>query len=265
MEQVLKAGDIDNDRYDRSKRLGWFDLKKVKKAKVLVVGAGALGNETCKDLVLSGFRNITLVDMDRIVMSNLNRCIFFSEEDARKKRYKAEVMAEKLKIIDSSVRIKAIVDKIENLPDGFIPSHDIVLGCLDNISARLHVNAHAYYGRVPYIDGATHGLIGKVQVVIPPETSCIECGMNVTHNKIRNMRYSCTGNDISFFEPKIPADINTTSIISAVQVQEALKVVHGRWSNVIKNIFYYDGNRNFSEVMELEINPACPNHGEIII
>ena len=98
MEQVVRVGDIDNDRYDRSKRLGWFDIEKVKKAKVLVVGAGALGNETCKDLVLSGFRNITLVDMDRIVMSNLNRCIFFSEEDARKKRYKAEVMAEKLKI-----------------------------------------------------------------------------------------------------------------------------------------------------------------------
>jgi molybdopterin/thiamine biosynthesis adenylyltransferase len=258
--EVIKAGDIDNDRFDRSKRLGWFDIEKVRETRVLVVGAGALGNEVCKDLVLSGFRNITLVDMDYVVMSNLNRCIFFSEEDARKRRYKAEVVAEKLRNIDSSVNIKAIVERIENLPDDFIPSHDIVMGCLDNIIARLHVNAHSYYNRVPYIDGATHGLIGKVQVIIPPETSCLECGMNATHNKIRSMRYSCTGSNISFFEPKIAADINTTSIVSAVQVQEALKVVHERWDNTIKNIFYYDGNRNFSEVMELDINPACPHH-----
>jgi len=262
MEKVIKVGSIDEDRYERSRRLGWFDPDKVKKTKVLVVGAGALGNETCKDLVLSGFRNITLVDMDHIVMSNLNRCVFFSEEDAEKKRYKAEVAAEKMKMLDSSVRVKYFVERIENFPDDFIPSHDIVLGCLDNILARLHVNAHSYFHKVPYIDGATRGLIGKVQVVLPPETSCLECGMNVTHNKIRNLRYSCTGSDISFFEPKLAADVNTTSIISAVQVQEALKIVHERWNNIIRNIFYYDGNRNFSDVMELQINPTCPHHGK---
>ncbi|MEA2054199.1 MAG: ThiF family adenylyltransferase [Candidatus Thermoplasmatota archaeon] len=258
-EELLKVGAIDEDKYERSKRLGWFKLDKVKKAKVLVVGAGALGNETCKDLVLSGFRNITLVDMDYVVMSNLNRCIFFSDGDARKKRNKAEVVAEKLKMLDESVNVRAFVSKIEDFPDDFIPSHDIVLGCLDNILARLHVNAHSYFHNVPYIDGATRGLIGKVQIVIPPETSCLECGMNSTHNKIRNLRYSCTGRNISFFEPKLAADVNTTSIVSAVQVQEALKIVHGR-DNLIKNIFYYDGNRNFSDVMELPINPACPHH-----
>jgi hypothetical protein len=102
--------------------------------------------------------------------------------------------------------------------------------------------------------------VGKVHVVIPPDTSCIECGMNKTHNKIREMRLSCTGRDVTFFEQKIAADINTTSIVSAIQVQEVLKIIHKRWKNVIRNIFYFDGNRNVSEVLELQINPKCPHH-----
>lgn len=257
--EVLKADSLNNDRYERSKRLGWFSLEKVRKVKTLVVGAGALGNEVCKNLALSGFGNITIVDMDYIVTSNLNRCIFFSEKDAEKKRYKAKVIAQKLKKIEPNVKVKAFVKKIQDLPDDFIPSHDIVLGCLDNILARLHVNAHCYAHGIPYIDGATDGLKGKVQVIIPPETSCLECGMNKTHKKISNLRFSCTGKNVMVFERKIAADINTTSIISAIQVQEALKIVHGR-ENIIKNIFYYDGERNEAKVLELPINPKCMHH-----
>ena len=66
----------------------------------------------------------------------------------------------------------------------------------------------SYHNKIPYVDGATHGQVGKVQVVLPPHTSCLECGMNVTHSKILQLRFSCTGKDIKFFEPKIAADIN---------------------------------------------------------
>ena len=261
MTKIIQADTLSKDRYERSKRLGWFSLEKVRKTKVLVVGAGALGNEVCKNLALSGFGNITIVDMDYIVTSNLNRCIFFSERDAERRRYKARVVAQKLKKIEPNVKVKAFVKKIQDFPEDFIPSHNIVLGCLDNVLARLHVNAHCYAHRIPYIDGATDGLKGKVQVVIAPETSCLECGMNKTHKKISNIRFSCTGKDVMVFERKIAADINTTSIISAIQVQEALKIAHERWENVIKNIFYYDGERIISQILELPINPKCMHHG----
>lgn len=255
----IRAGEIDEDEYSRMKLFEWFDEDVVRRKKILVVGAGALGNEVCKNLILSGYENIDIVDMDIIVGANLSRCIFFDRDDAEKGRYKAEVIAKRLRMLRRNAKIKYYVKKIEDMPENFIPSHDIVLGCVDNVEARLHINSNCYLFRLPYVDGATHGQIGKVQVVIPPETSCLECGMNSTHSKILQKRFSCTGKDILYFEPKIPSDINTTSIISAIQVQETLKITHGL-ENYIKNIFYYDGRRNFSSVFELPINKNCPNH-----
>jgi len=79
---VLSVNETDQDRFHRAKLMEWFSIEKVQSAGVLVVGCGALGNEVAKNLVLEGFKNITLVDMDRVVRSNLNRCVFFTEEDA---------------------------------------------------------------------------------------------------------------------------------------------------------------------------------------
>lgn len=225
-----------------------------------MVGAGALGNEVVKDLVLSGYRNISLVDMDRVVLSNLNRCLFFSEEDSKQKRFKAEVVARKAAQIDPNAKIEPIVGRIEEQPEDFIIRHSMVLGCLDNLAARLHLNAHTYPRNIPYIDGATLGTIGKVQVVLPPETPCLECGMNKTHMKILQKRFSCTGKDFTFFDPKLAAEITTTAVIAAVQVREALKLTNGQRRLCIRNMFYYDAPRNVSEVLQVDMNPKCPHH-----
>jgi len=257
---VLKAGFLDEDRFERSRRVGWLDMDRIGKENVLVVGAGALGNEVMKNLVLSGYRRISLVDMDRVVMSNLNRCLFFSEGDSRSRRFKAEVVARKAAALASDAKITARVNRIEELPEGFIRGHDIVLGCLDNLAARLHINAHTYPGKIPYIDGGTLGTTGKVQVMLPPETPCLECGMNRTHMRIVQKRFSCTGRDFTFFDPKRAAEITTTSVIAAVQVREALKITSGHRELVLRNMFYYDARRNVSDVLEVDRNPDCPIH-----
>ncbi|MBM4248010.1 MAG: ThiF family adenylyltransferase [Euryarchaeota archaeon] len=258
---VLRAGHVDADRFERSKRVGWFDFERIRKERVLVVGAGALGNEVVKNLVLSGYRRISLVDMDRVVYSNLNRCVFFSEEDSRRKRLKAEVVASKAGLLDREARIVPYDHRIEELPDGFFGDHDLVLGCLDNIAARLHINARTYPRLIPYVDGATLGTVGKVQVVLPPETPCLECGMNRTHMKVLEKRWSCTGRDVTFFDPKLAAEITTTSVIAAVQVREALKLTSRRHESCIRHMFYYDATRNVCDVLQVDLNPRCPHHG----
>ena len=113
-------------------------------------------------------------------------------------------------------------------------SFDLVFGCLDNIAARLHVNSHSYLARSPYIDGGTNGFRGKVQVVIPPETPCLQCAMNRTHYRVMEKRFSCTGSDVSYFEPKMPAEITTTSVVAAIQVREAVKLASGRQEKCIQ-------------------------------
>jgi molybdopterin/thiamine biosynthesis adenylyltransferase len=248
------------DRFDRSKRIPWFDLDLTREAHVLVVGAGALGNEVVKDLVLSGVRYITLVDMDRVVQSNLNRCVFFTPEDARESRLKVEAVANGAKALSEDVEIETVAERIEDLGEGIFKGKDVVMGCLDNLATRVHVNANTYWMRIPYVDGGTIGLMGKVHVVVPPETSCVECTLNASHYKIIEQRYSCTGEDMTYVEPKLAAEVTTTALVAAVQTREAMKIINGRKDLVLSNLFYYDGNRNVSDVLEVEVNPLCPNH-----
>jgi molybdopterin/thiamine biosynthesis adenylyltransferase len=204
------------DRFDRSRRIPWFDLDRTRQAHVLVVGAGALGNEVVKDLVLAGVRRITLVDMDHVVTSNLNRCVFFTPEDAGAGRPKVEAVAAGAARMDPSVEMVTECQRIEDLGEGVFTGKDVVVGCLDNLATRVHVNANSYWMRIPYVDGGTMGMMGKVHVIVPPDTSCVECTLNSSHYRIIEQRYSCTGADTTFV----------------------------------------------SDVLEVAINPECPNHAD---
>jgi len=251
---------MDDDRFDRSKRIGWLDLGSIADSRVLVVGAGALGNEVAKNLVLSGFKNMTIVDMDHVVGSNLNRCLFFDSEDARTKASKAEAVARGVRAINPDCEPTPVLGRVEDMAESAFRDHDLVLGCLDNIQARIHVNSHAYVAELPYIDGGMEGFLGKVMVVRPPDGACLQCGMNRSHAKVAQLRFSCTGKDVVFHEPRLAAEITTTSVISAVMVRESMKILSGRSDMCLGNAFYYDGQRNVSEEIEIPLDSACPVH-----
>lgn len=257
---VIRAGEEDLDRWDRSRRINWLDMGRVQAGRYLVLGAGALGNEAVKSLVLAGARDITLVDMDRVVRSNLNRCVMFRDGDSTARRWKVDAVAERAADLDPDVRVRAIVGRVEELPEHEWGEHDVVLGCLDNIAARLHANAFSYHCGVPYIDGGTEGFTGRVQVVVPPLTPCLQCGLNQSHYRVLERRYSCTGSDVTYYQPSMAAEITTTSIIAAVQVREALKLVCGRSEAVVRNAVYYNGLRNTWDELETSIEPSCPLH-----
>ncbi|MDH7509107.1 MAG: ThiF family adenylyltransferase [Methanomassiliicoccales archaeon] len=260
MSAIIKAGAIDGDRFDRSRRIKWIDMEKIESARCFVAGAGALGNEVIKNLVLSGVRSITLVDMDFIVRSNLNRCVLFREEDTLKKTMKADVIAKRAKELNPGIDITPVNSRIEEIDSSCLKNHDVVFGCLDNIGARMHLNAYAYFYGVPYIDGGTDGTTGKIQVVLPPDTPCLQCTTNKTHARILEKRFSCTGQDISIYEPKIPAEITTTSIIAAIQVREGLKILSGKKEYCIRHVCYYNGFLNTFDSFEVSLDPMCPVH-----
>lgn len=260
MVERVSIGEVDGNRYDRSERIPWLDLQAVFKSRVLMIGAGALGNEVAKNLALAGFRQITVVDMDHVVGSNLNRCLFFTSEDAQRKSAKAEAVCKGILRLSEDAEPKAINSRIEECSESLFSSSDVILGCLDNVNARLHANAYSYHAGRPYIDGGMEGFWGKVMVSKPPKGACLQCGMNRSHAKVAEMRFSCTGKYVVLHEPRVAAEITTTSVISAIMVREALKLVSGRKDMVLSNTLYYDGQKNTCEEMEVELNPACPVH-----
>src|SRR3982751_4400810 len=79
------------ERFSRFGLIAWWDQKKLSAARVLVIGAGALGNEIIKNLALLGVGNILIADMDRIENSNLSRSVLYRASDNGK--LKADVAA----------------------------------------------------------------------------------------------------------------------------------------------------------------------------
>lgn len=239
------------DRYSRMRLIG-IDIDALHDAECLVVGAGALGNEVVKNMVLAGFGNITIADDDHISTSNLSRCLFFRHNDTRNAN-KAEIVAKRASELNPGCNIVPVPHRVQEMS---IEGYDLILGCMDNILSRLHVNAHACYRRIPYIDGATHGLSGKVQAVLPGR-ACLQCIMNGTHAAVSERRFSCTGDEV-YITP-VPSDITTTSVIAGIQVREAMKILSGMGCQ--DGVCYYDGSAGTMELLKAGIDRECPNHG----
>ncbi len=255
--------DIDQDVHDRQKRVAGWNQEKISGARCLVVGAGALGNEVVKNLVQFGVREMTIVDYDEIVAANLNRCVFFGKKDADEKRLKAEVLAERAAAAAPGMKIGIALKKIEELPEDFYSNFDYAFGCLDNLGARLHLNAQAY-GKVPLIDGGTTGFMGKVQVVAG-QSSCLECGVSKRDYNLLWKKYSCVGEVLDFLDPKMPALPTTTGIVASIQANEFAKMVHGNElakQSLAGKYLFFNGLTGRTEVFEVPKRKKCPVHAD---
>jgi len=217
----------DDDRYSRLRLIAWWDQQKLRQAKVLVVGAGALGNEVLKNLTLVGIGHIVVIDMDEIEDSNLTRSVLFRARDRGKS--KAIAAAEACRDINPDTQITAIHGNVlTDLGLGEFRDADVVIGCLDNREARLWVNRSCWKVGTPWVDGGIQEINGVAKVFVPPDGACYECAMTENDYRLINLRYSCpllSREDMQ--SGKVPTAPTIASMIGALQTQEALKLIHG--------------------------------------
>ena len=248
--------------------LSWYKMDVVKNAKVLVVGAGALVNEVIKNLALFGVGNIYIVDFDTIEYSNLTRSVLFREEDADKGLFKAEVACRKAREINPNINIQCICGKLNtDVGLGLYRKMDVVIGCLDSRLARLQLNRLCMRADVPWVEGGMENLTGNVRIFKQGE-NCYECGL--TENAKQNIfqQLSCAGvAHRNEKQGRIPTTPVIASIIGAVEVQEAMKLIHkdevqsGVFSTLLGKWFHYEGMHNHVSIYDsVAFFDDCPSH-----
>ena len=243
--------------------MSWWDADSVKNGVVLVIGAGALGNEVLKNLTLMNVGKVIIVDFDTIEMSNLNRSILFRADDANRNQSKAQIAADRMMEINPNIKVLAInADITYQLGLGLIRRCDVIIGCLDNRIARLYLNRFCSKVNKPWIDGAIENLAGTM-TVNQLNKNCYECNLSETEWKNIRFRLGCpdvASRNIKF--GKIPTTPISSSIIGAMQVQEAIKIIHGNTKQIeYHSKFYYEGMNNIAMwVAGGERNEECESH-----
>lgn len=231
-KMVIRGEPVHESATDRQQGIRWWDQSVLQRARILVVGAGAIGNETIKNLALLGCGYVMVCDMDTIERSNLSRTVLFTSDDLERK--KAPVAAARyLEMnVDKSHARADVFDGniIDRLGIGVFRRVDVVLGCLDNIKTRMLVNFYCNLTGKPYIDGGIEELRWSVKSYHYPETACYACHM-AAEEQIAAMTLDRSGSCSNVKrkmqqEGKVATVQVCSAMVSALQVQECIKILH---------------------------------------
>lgn len=260
--------------------------KLIKTVRVLVIGAGALGNEVLKNLALIGVGHITVVDFDPIERSNLAKSMLFKIKDVG--RNKAEAAAESLRdmCLHESPVITALNGNImTDIGKGIFLEHDIVFCCVDTPNARSFINDMCVLTHTPFFEGGFQGYTvetsffapvgpmiqkdGKVIESFPtsdgsfpvmPGEFPVCLREEIGTGRLGEKRNSCSGFKVHDTDlVKIPAIQTGAALTGAVMVQEMVKFLDGK--DTLRNrMIVISGAALESHMIDYSRNPSCTIH-----
>lgn len=237
------------DKYSRQilfLPIGAEGQQKLRRAKVIIVGCGALGTMQANALVRAGIGTLRIVDRDYVEESNLQRQILFDESDARQNLPKAIAAQRKLNRINSDVDVQAMVAdadgrNIENLVQGF----DVILDGTDNFETRYLLNDVSLKLGVPWIYGAVVGSYATTMTFLPGRTACLACLFPSAPKGIQD-----TCDTVGVIAP-------AAAWAAAAQVTEAIKIIIVRHAELHGSLLSYDIWENRFQKVHPQIDARC--------
>jgi adenylyltransferase/sulfurtransferase len=234
----------ERERYKRQILLfGEDGQERLKRSHIFIAGAGGLGSPLSIYLAVAGVGEITIVDMDTVDQSNLNRQILHTDRDVGKKKTVSAI--EKLQELNSDITINAIDTTItaDNVHD-LVGRADGIVDAMDNYPIRYLLNRVALEQKIPFFHGGIRGFYGQATTIIPGMTPCLEC----------------------IFPKAPPKEVfpvvgATPGVIGTVQATEVIKYLTGQGDLLAGRLFIWDGLTAKAEEIEVERNPACPACG----
>lgn len=249
----------EHGRYARQQRIPGWQQHRIADASLLVVGAGAIGNEVLKNLALLGVGHLVIVDMDRIERSNLSRTVLFHDHDVGQS--KAATAARAVQRLNPAVRVTVLEGDLRfALGLGYVRHSTLVLGCLDNQGARSWLSRMCLAANVPLLDAGMWAWGGEIRAFLSPDDACFDCLLSPEARDDQWRRFSCTsGFRPVEATPHLPTTITTTAIIGGLLAQEAVRVLLDQPMER-GTALVYNGLDHQLYRTHLARDPACPHH-----
>jgi molybdopterin/thiamine biosynthesis adenylyltransferase len=229
-------------------QIGKEGQAKLRDGRVVVVGTGALGNDLVRNLVLMGIGHITLIDYDKVELSNLNRSMY-SKADIGKN--KAEALARIMNENYPYSELTAIPKRVERVKPKVLKEADVIISGLDSMLVRIWLSDFAINNKIPFIDGGLKGLTARVQVWMP-DWACMACEIPPdNYAEIMELHDSCE----TLEDTKISAFPTVTSVTASIQANEAMKIILGK--TPMKGVLLIDLLSGRYTLMPLKKNPEC--------
>ena len=241
-----------SDRYSRQilfAPVGAEGQRRIRAARALVVGCGALGSAQVEALARAGLGRLRIVDRDFVEESNLQRQTLFSERDARERLPKAVAAARRVAEINSEVAVEAeVADVNAGNVERLVGGCDVVLDATDNFATRYLVNDACVKHDAAWVYGAAVGSYGVTMTIRPRATPCLRC----VFEDVPPAGTAPTCDTAGVIMPVI-------SVVAAVQVSEALKILTGNTDALHGTLMQIDVWQN--EWRRIKLGPPandCP-------
>ena len=244
--------DKELERYSRQilfPGIGEEGQRKIRAAKVLLVGCGALGSNIANTMTRAGVGRLTIVDRDFLELNNLQRQVVFDEDDVASSLPKAVAAANKLRKVNSQVEIVPVVADVNpGNVEQFVREADLVLDGTDNFETRYLINDACVKLRKPWIYGGVLASYGVSMTIVPHETPCLRCIF--TESPPPGTTPTCDTAGII---------ASVASVIASIECVEGLKLIVGDKDRINRGMIWIDlWENSFEKLSGSERASDCP-------
>ena len=244
-----------NERYSRQvlfNGIGAEGQRRLLESRVLIVGCGALGTAHAESLARAGVGRLRIADRDFVEASNLQRQTMFTERDASERIPKAIAAANHIREINGEIEVEPeVTDVNQSNIERLVQDCNVVMDGTDNFATRYLINDACVKHKVDWIYGAAVGSYGVTMTIQPHQTPCLRC----VFEEAPPAAGAPTCDTAGVIMPII-------SVVSAVQVAEALKLLTGQNDNLHRSLMQFDVWRNeWRKINPGPPSPECPTCG----
>jgi len=245
----MKFSSTELERYDRQiriKGLGKSGQSKLKGARVMVAGAGGLGDPISLYLVAAGVGYVAIVDKDAVELSNLNRQILHWSNDIGKLKNVSAI--EKLRQLNPEIRVEATQKAItsDNARE-LVKAFTVVVDGLDHWSTRFLLNKACVEERIPFVHAGVYSLYGQITTILPGKGPCLQCILP----------------KIPPEEEKFPVLGATAGTLGLLEALETIKIITGLGEPLVGRMLHFDGETMSFQEIRVERRRSCPVCGSL--